>query len=54
MKKKLLIGFASLVVLGIITYIVIPKFVVSDLNVSLRGAEPGETLTVTVEVQNVK
>ena len=53
MKKKLLIGFASLVVLGIIIYIVIPKFEVSNLNLSLEEAEPGETITVTAEVRNV-
>ena len=53
MKKKLLIGFASLVVLGIIIYIVIPKFEVSNLTLNLEEGEPGETVTVTVEVQNV-
>ena len=53
MKRKLLIGSASLVVLGIIIYIVIPKFEVSNLNVSMGEVAPGETVTVTVDVQNV-
>jgi beta-lactamase superfamily II metal-dependent hydrolase len=53
MKRKLLIGSASLVVLGIIIYIVIPKFEVSNLNVSMGEVAPGETVTVTVDIQNV-
>jgi len=32
---------------------VIPKFEVSNLNLSLEEAEPGETITVTTKVQNV-
>ena len=64
MKKKLLIGLASLVVLGIIIGIIVlatapepepvpAEFEVSNLNVSPEEVEPGDTVTVTVEVQNV-
>ena len=58
MKKKLLIGLASLVVLGIIIGIIVlttapAEFEVSSLNVSPEEVEPGDTVTVTVEVQNV-
>ena len=64
MKKKLLIGLASLVVLGIIIGIIVlvtapdpeltpTEFVVSNLDVSPEEVEPGETVTVTVEVRNV-
>ena len=53
MKRKLLVGSASLVVLGIIIYIVIPKFEVSNLNVGSGEVKPGETVIITAEVQNV-
>ena len=57
MKKKLLIGLASLVGLGIIIGIIVlataPEFEVSNLNVSPAKVEPGDTVAVTVEVQNV-
>ena len=58
MKKKLLIGLASLVGLGIIIGIIVlttapAEFEVSNLNVSPAEAKPGETVTVTVQVQNV-
>jgi beta-lactamase superfamily II metal-dependent hydrolase len=56
MKKKLLIGLASLVGLFIIIYIIIPtptEFELSNLNVSPKEVEPGETVTVAVEVRNV-
>ncbi len=61
MKKKLLIGLASLVGLGIVIGIVVlakcpqptpAKFEVSSLNVSPAEVKPGETVTVTVKVQN--
>lgn len=56
MKKKLLIGLASLVGLFIIIYIIIPTptgFELSSLNVSPAEVEPGGTVNITVEVQNV-
>jgi len=59
MKRKLLIGLASLVGLLIIIVIIAlvtpapAKFEVSNLNVSPAEAESRETVTVTVEVQNV-
>jgi beta-lactamase superfamily II metal-dependent hydrolase len=64
MKKKLLIGLASLVGLLIIVGIVViatapeselapAKFEVSNLNVNPAEVEPGETVTVTLGVQNV-
>lgn len=59
MEKKLLIGLASLAVIVIITVIMsIPasepaEFGVSKLNVSPQEVGPGETVTLTVEVQNV-
>jgi beta-lactamase superfamily II metal-dependent hydrolase len=59
MKKKLLIGLASLVglfiIIGIIDIATLTpaKFEVSNPNVSSSVVEPGETVTVTVEVQNV-
>ncbi|MGB6872723.1 MAG: lamin tail domain-containing protein [Dehalococcoidia bacterium] len=59
-KKKLLIGLASLAVLGIIIGIILyidnrapAEFEISSLNVSPEEVEPGETVTVTVEVQNI-
>jgi beta-lactamase superfamily II metal-dependent hydrolase len=59
MKKKLLIGLASLaglfIIIGIIDIATLTpaKFEVSNPNVSSSVVEPGETVTVTVEVQNV-
>ena len=56
MKKKLLIGLVSLVGLFIIIYIIIPTptgFELSSLNVSPAEVEPGGTVNITVEVQNV-
>jgi len=61
MKRKLLIGLASLVGLGIIIFIIILATgrggalllgELSNLNVSPTVVEPGETVTVTVEVRN--
>jgi len=60
MKKKLLIGLASLVglaiIIGIIIEVTAPRgglinLEVSDLNVSPTEVEPGETVTVTMEVR---
>jgi len=54
MKKKLLIGVASLVGLFIIIFLATaPKFEVSNLNVSPAEVVLGDTVTVTVEVRNV-
>ncbi len=56
MKKKLLIGSASLLGLFIIIYIIIPTltgFELSSLNVSPAEVEPGGTVNITVDVQNV-
>ena len=57
MKRKLLIGLASLVVLGIIISIIVlttnpAEFEASSLNISPEEVEPGDTVTVTVEVRN--
>ena len=64
MKKKLLIGLASLVGLGIIIGIMVlatapepepapAEFEVSSLNVSPAEVRPGETVTIAAEVRNV-
>jgi beta-lactamase superfamily II metal-dependent hydrolase len=64
MKKKLLIGLASLVGLGIIIGIIVlatapepepalAEFEVSSLNVSPAKVRPGETVTIAAEVRNV-
>lgn len=59
MEKKLLIGLALLAgIIIIIVIICIPtpepaEFAVSNLNVSPREVGPGETITLTVEIQNV-
>jgi hypothetical protein len=62
MKKKLLIGLASLVGLGIIISIIVlttarqpapAEFELSNLTVSPSEVEPGETVTVAVEIQNI-
>ena len=61
MKKKLLIGLASLVGLGIIVGIILLstgpggglfKLELCSLDVSPSVVEPGETVTVTIEVRN--
>lgn len=62
MKKKLLIGLTSLVGLGIIISVIVlttapqpapAEFELSNLTVSPADVEPGETVTVAVEVQNI-
>jgi len=54
MKKKLLIGLASLVGLFIIIFLATaPEFEVSNLNISPEEVEPGDTVIVTAEVRNV-
>jgi len=62
MKKKLLIGLASLaglfIIIGIIILATAPEsalleFEVSNLHVNPEEVEPGESVTVTVEVRNV-
>ena len=59
MKKKLLIGLASLVglfiIIGII-YIVIPapaKFEVSNLSISPREVKAGESVTISADIANL-
>jgi beta-lactamase superfamily II metal-dependent hydrolase len=54
MKKKLLIGIASLVVLGIIiALLTAPKLEVSNLNISPEEIKPGDTVAVTAEARNI-
>jgi len=59
MKKKSLIGLASLVVLGIIigiVYLVIPapaEFEVSDLSISPREVKAGESVTISADIANL-
>ena len=59
MKKKLLIGLASLVVLGIIIgiiYTVIPapaEFEVSNLSISPREVKARESVTISADIANL-